>query len=415
MKMLNKLALVALPLTMTSTAFAQQAEVVHYWTSSSEAASLKVISDEFQKRGGAWVDNPVPGFDAARAVAQSRAAAQDPPTAMAWLLGQGLKQLGDENLLGDTDDLALWEKWDEHLPPAISALSKYNGKYVAAPLNVHGTNWLWYNTKILAESNTTVPTTWKAFIEEAPKIKQAGYTPLALGGQPWQETYLFMAVALGSGGSDWFKKAFVDQDADALRAPELVESFRTFLALKPFVDEGSPGRDWNVATQMLIKGQAAFQIMGTWAKGEFQAAKMKPEVDFGCSLAPGSTDHMVFITDTFVFFKTNAEEDKKAQDLLASVSMDPDVQSRYNMIAGSNPARTDASLDGYDSCAVKAGEYINTPDALIPTGAMALPDSVNGAITDAVSNAWNAGVPAEQAAQQLIDAVAAVAKARSGQ
>ena len=44
--------------------------------------------------------------------------------------------------------------------------------------------------------------------------------------------------------------------------------------LKGYTDAGSPGRDWNVATGMVMDGKAAFQIMGDWAKGEFSANKV---------------------------------------------------------------------------------------------------------------------------------------------
>ena len=46
--------------------------------------------------------------------------------------------------------------------------------------------------------------------------------------------------------------------------------------LANYTDAGSPGRDWNVATGMIIEGKAGFQIMGDWAKGEFTAAGKIP-------------------------------------------------------------------------------------------------------------------------------------------
>ena len=45
--------------------------------------------------------------------------------------------------------------------------------------------------------------------------------------------------------------------------------------IRGMVDEDFSGRDWNLATAMVINGEAAMQIMGDWAKGEreiFEAA-----------------------------------------------------------------------------------------------------------------------------------------------
>ena len=51
---------------------------------------------------------------------------------------------------------------------------------------------------------------------------------------------------------------------------------------------GFSGRDWNLATSMVMNGEAAFQIMGDWAKGEFLAGGKVPGEDFLCAPAPGN-------------------------------------------------------------------------------------------------------------------------------
>ena len=38
---------------------------------------------------------------------------------------------------------------------------------------------------------------------------------------------------------------------------------------RTYVDANFSGRDWNLASAMVINGDAAFQFMGDWAKGEF--------------------------------------------------------------------------------------------------------------------------------------------------
>ena len=62
----------------------------------------------------------------------------------------------------------------------------------------------------------------------------------------------------------------------------------TFKKVKGYTDKNAPGRDWNLATAMVIKGEAGMQLMGDWAKGEFLAAGKVPGKDFACVAAPGT-------------------------------------------------------------------------------------------------------------------------------
>ena len=80
--------------------------------------------------------------------------------------------------------------------------------------------------------------------------------------------------------------------------------------LQGYTDEGSPGRDWNVATGMVIEGKAGFQIMGDWAKGEFTAANKTPGVDYYCASTPSNNGYL-YNVDSFIFYKTD-DPDKQA-------------------------------------------------------------------------------------------------------
>ena len=57
-------AAAALVLT-TSIGFAEDVEVLHWWTSGGEAAALNVLKDNLAKAGTGWVDMPVAGGDVA--------------------------------------------------------------------------------------------------------------------------------------------------------------------------------------------------------------------------------------------------------------------------------------------------------------------------------------------------------------
>jgi glucose/mannose transport system substrate-binding protein len=113
-------------------------------------------------------------------------------------------------------------------------------------------------------------------------------------------------LPLGLGGADLYRKALVELDPEALQSDTMAAVFDQMRTLRGYVDEGFSGRDWNLATSMVMNGEAAFQIMGDWAKGEFLAAGKVPGEDFLCAPAPGNA--FILNSDSFVMFKVQGED-----------------------------------------------------------------------------------------------------------
>jgi glucose/mannose transport system substrate-binding protein len=162
-----------------------QVEVLHWWTSGGEAKAIGVLKKDFEAQGGKWIDSPVAGGggDAAMTALRARVVAGDPPSAV-QLKGPNIQEWADQGALNDIDAVAMAEDWDKLLPPTLAKILKYDGKYVAAPFNIHRINWFWVNPTLLAKVGASVPTTWDEFNATAEKLKAAGITPLAHGGQP---------------------------------------------------------------------------------------------------------------------------------------------------------------------------------------------------------------------------------------
>ena len=80
----------------------------------------------------------------------------------------------------------------------------------------------------------------------------------------------------------------------------------------------APGRDWNVATSMVIEGQAGMQIMGDWAKGEFKVAGKNVGTDYTCTAAPGTSGAHTFNVDSFAFFAQGTTAGTGAQNIMAA-------------------------------------------------------------------------------------------------
>jgi glucose/mannose transport system substrate-binding protein len=400
-------------MAMAPSAQAGEVEVLHWWTSGGEATSVAFLKQKLAESGVDWVDFAVAGGagESAMTVLKSRAISGNPPTA-AQIKGPSIQEWGDLGFLASIDDVAQANNWDDILPGIVSQGMKHNGKYVAAPVNVHRVNWLWANPEVFRKAGATVPTTWDDFMVQAQKLKDAGYVALAHGGQAWQDATVFEAVVLGVGGADYYNKAFVQADMDALNSATTKEVFETFGQLRQFIDVNAPGRDWNLATSMVINGEAGMQIMGDWAKGEFKVAGMNPGTDYVCVAAPGTSGAYTFNVDSFAFFNQTDAADTQAQKVMAKEILSTDFQRVFNLNKGSIPARLGMARTEFDSCAhdsMDAFVASSASGSLVPSFAhgMAVSEAIAGAIYDSATNFFNSDASADEGVAQLVAAVAA--------
>ena len=409
---ISTLAATAL-LASTTSVSAGEVEVLHWWTSGGEAASVNYLKDKLSDAGVTWTDFAVAGGggENAMTVLKSRAISGNPPTA-AQIKGPSIQEWGELGFLADIDDVAKANDWDNLLPTVVSDVMKHNGKYVAAPVNVHRVNWMWSNPEVYANAGATIPTTWDDFMVQAKKLQAAGFVALAHGGQPWQDATVFEAVVLGVGGADYYNSAFVDLDMDALNSATTLEVFETFGNLRQFVDANSPGRDWNVATSMVIEGKAGSQIMGDWAKGEFKVAGKSVGTDYVCTAAPGTSGAHTFNIDSFAFFAQSDASSTEAQNIMAAEILGTDFQTVFNLNKGSIPARLGVSRAEFDTCAhdsMDAFVSASASGSLVPSFAhgMAMSSAVGGAVTDTATNFFNSDQSAADGVAQLVASVKA--------
>jgi glucose/mannose transport system substrate-binding protein len=328
-------------------------------------------------------------------------------------LGFDITDWARQGVVGDLNDVAAKEGWDAVVPTALQNFSKFDGKWIAAPVNVHSTNWVWINKAALDAAGGKAPETWEELVAVLDKMKANGITPLAHGGQPWQEATVFDAVVL-SLGADFYKAAMIDLDPAALGGEKMVEAFKRMATLRSYVDDNFSGRDWNLASAMVIEGKGGMQMMGDWAKGEFLKAGKKPGVDFVCIRFPGTQGSVTFNSDQFMMFKVG-DDVKPAQAQMASSIMAPSFQSAFNVVKGSVPARTDVPGDAFDDCGKKGIADLseaNTKNTLMGSMAHghAAPAAVKNAVYDVVTAAFNGELDPAAAAAELAKVVAAARK-----
>lgn len=400
---LSAIATACLSFAVAQTASAGEVEVLHYWTSGGEAKAAVTLKNQMTKLGHTWKDFAVAGGggESAMTVLKSRVVSGNPPAA-AQIKGPSIQEWAAEGVLANIDDVAKANNWDALLPKVVADAMKYKGNYVAVPVNVHRVNWLWANPEALKKAGAKLPANWDEFFVAAEALKKAGIIPIAHGGQNWQDFTTFESVALGVGGVDFYRKAIVRLEPGSLKSPTMEKVLTTFKRVKEYTDRNAPGRDWNLATAMVIRGEAGMQLMGDWAKGEFLAAGKTPGKDFVCTAAPGTAKDFTFNVDSFAMFKLKNEANTKAEKDLAAAIMAPEFQEVFNLNKGSIPVRLNMNLDKFDDCArSSAADFVATAKSgsLVPSIAhgMAVPSAVQGAMQDVVSQFWNSDkmTPAE--------------------
>jgi len=409
--MMKSLKLTAAALALSAgAAQAADVEVLHWWTSGGEAAALNVLKDDLEGQGIGWQDMPVAGGGGTEAmtVLRARVTSGDSPTAVQGL-GFDILDWANQGALANLNMVAEKEGWDAVVPDALKAFAKVDGKWVSAPVNVHSTNWVWANKKVLDDNGIAVPTTWEEFTAAVETLKAAGITPIAHGGQAWQDATVFDAVAMATGGADFYKAAFIDLDEDTLGSDTMKEAFDRMAFIRDNVDDNFSGRDWNLATAMVINGEAGFQMMGDWAKGEFLNAGKVPGQDFLCFRFPGTADKVTFNADQFMMFDQGGDVSAE-QAALASAILSPAFQSAFNVVKGSVPARTDVSDADFDDCG-KQGmkDLAAAAESGNLFGSMAhghaAPAAVKNAVYDVVTAHFNGEYDSATAVEELVDAV----------
>ncbi|MCH8617957.1 ABC transporter substrate-binding protein [Undibacterium sp. TS12] len=384
----------------------EKAEVLHWWTSGGESAAVAKFAGAYRAAGGIWTDTAIAGGDQARSVAINRMVGGNPPTAAQFNVSRQFQDIVDQGMLSNVDEVASKENWDKILPEPIRDSIRIKGHYYAVPVNIHMPAWIWYSKSAFKKAGIDKePATPDEMFAALDKLKAAGLIPLAHGGQPWQETIVFLAMLANVGGKDLYLRVIRDRDAAAMNTEAFRKVLLSFKRLKSYVDTGSPGRNWNDSTALLISGKAGMQIMGDWVMGEFVAARQVAGREFGCIPGLGQNAPYLIQGDVFVFPKTANADQLRSQKLLAGVLVNPVVQVEFNKLKGSIPVRSDLDASQMNLCARTGMEIMKDKSRHVGIGEVYLTPDQNGALTDALTAYWNTNIPVEKVQKSIASAL----------
>ncbi len=329
----------------------EELEIFSWWTGAGEEDGLKALLKLFgDKYPDVTVKNAAVAGGAgtnAKAVLASRMQGNDPPSTFQVHAGAELNASWvAAGKMEPLNDLYKEEGWNDKFPQSLIDMVSKDGNIYSVSVDIHRGNVLWYNKKIFDDNGLQPPKTFDDFFKVADALQKKGITPLALGDkEPWAATMIFENILVAKLGPDDYKKLWTGEIA--LDDAKVKESAEIFKKMMGYVNKDHSSRNWQDASQLVAKGEAAMNVMGDWAKGYFvNDLKLSLNKDFGYTTTPESQGMFMIISDTFGLPKgvDNVADVKKFLSLLGSV----DGQDAFNPLKGSIPARVDADPSKYD-------------------------------------------------------------------
>jgi ABC-type xylose transport system substrate-binding protein/ABC-type glycerol-3-phosphate transport system substrate-binding protein len=332
---------------------ATEVEVFSWWTGGGEAAGLEAMIEVFSEDypNVEFINAAVAGGAGtnARAVLATRLQSGDPPDSWQGHAGQeliGTYVAGSQ--IEPLNDLYEAEGWLDVMPETLIPLISDDGNIYSVPVNIHRANVLWYNPAILEDNGVAVPTTMDEWFAAMDTLQAAGVTALALGEQ-WTQMHLLETILLGTLGEDAYNGLW-DGTTDWGSA-EVTAALENFQKALTYANSDAASLSWQDAAQLVVNGDAAFNVMGDWAEGYFRELGKAPMIDYGWAPVPGSVGVFQFLSDSFTL-AVGAPHPEGATAWL-TIAGSKAGQEAFNPVKGSICARTDCDPTLF-------GEYLQT-------------------------------------------------------
>lgn len=284
-------------------------------------------------------------------------------------------------LIVPVDDVYTRNKLDTIFPASLLSLLKFKDHYWGVPVNIHRANVLWYNKALLAKGGVEkAPESWDEFFAAADKLKAAGIAPVALGGKDGFELqHTFETILAGSMTAEEYAGLWTGKTS--WKSDKVTNALNTFKKYISYANADHDALTWAAATQLLIDGKAAMNIMGDWANGQFVAANF---TDYGWAPVPGTKGTFDALSDSFALpaKAVNVANANLWLDLAGSKS----AQEAFNKQKGSICARTDCDYTSFNAYLQSAAKDFAV-DTIVPSvthGAAATPSWATKGYADVV-------------------------------
>lgn len=319
------------------------------WWAGDEGPALQALIDQYKAANPKVevVNATVTGGSGvnAKAVLKTRMLGGEPPDSFQVHAGQEL--IGTWVKADRMEDLSFLFKeqsWEKVFPAGLVKQIGTDKGIWSVPVNIHRSNVIWFVPENLKKWGINAPTGWDQFFAAAEKLKAKGIVPLALA-ENWTVNHLWESVALSAIGVEnwealWTGKLAFDSKAG-------VKAWQLFGRVLEYTNQDAASLSWQQATDMVVDGRAAFNIMGDWAAGYMVTTKkLVPGIGFGWAASPGTTGKFMFLADSFGLPKGAPNRD----NVIAWLSLlgSREGSDAFNPLKGSISARTDSDLSKYN-------------------------------------------------------------------
>jgi glucose/mannose transport system substrate-binding protein len=342
-------------------------EIFSWWTSGGEIEALeglyKVMNERYPNVeivNAAIAGGTSSGGDM-KAVLQTRMMGGDPPESFQVHLGGEL--LGSyvaADQMEPLDALYTDQGWDKVFPKELIEIASADGHPWSVPVNIHRSNMMWYNTKMLEEVGMEPPKTWDEWFVLAEALKAKGQPTLGIAESGAGFTaHVFETMMIAVMGPEKFKGLF--NGTTSWEDPQIAEALEI---LKKALDYANPdflNVSWGDINQLMAAGNVAMIIQGDWTPGVLWSMDFN---DFGWAPAPGNEGIYQMLSDSFGLPK--GVKNPEAALAWLEVVGSKEGQDAFNPAKGSIPARTDADMSLYGDYHKWAMEKWKT-DTLVPS------------------------------------------------
>lgn len=192
------------------------------------------------------------------------------PTLIYTWGGGTMAQYVKAGLLRDlTPDLKSHQDFTDRLVPSVAEVGTSGGKTYAIPMDPTSPVIFYYNQDVLKKAGVEQPKTWDELLAAIPKIKAAGFAPIALGGgSKWPYLMWVEYLVDRIGGPEVFQN-ILDDKPNAWSDPAVIKAntmIQELVKAGAFADGfASVSADTNADLALMVTGKAAMLLQGAWA------------------------------------------------------------------------------------------------------------------------------------------------------
>jgi len=330
-------------------------EVFTWWAEGSEKAGLDALVAVFNEQHPdiEFVNGAVAGGAGsdAKNVLASRLQTNDPPGTFQAHAGAELTDYIEQGQIEDISDLYEENGWNDYFPDTLLERLTVDGAIYSVPSNIHRANVVWANPEVLKKAGLDPNAEYASlddWIADLRKAQDAGVIPLSIA-TDWTQVHLLETVLLADLGVDGYSGLW-DGSTD-WSGPEVKAALDDYDTLLGMTNEDRQSLDWPDATQLVIDGDAAFNVMGDWAVAAFEEQGKKLGTDYLAYPVPGTDGVFDFLADSFTM--PVGAPDPDATEAWLDTLASPEGQEAFNKAKGSIPANTEADTSDF-------GEYQQT-------------------------------------------------------